>query len=124
MAYDEDLADRIRELLNGASDITEMRMFGGLAFLVGGNMGVAASGQGGLLVRVDPAKSDDVVATTTARPMEMRGREMQGWLRVDAEAIRTKRQLAKWVALGTTYARSLPAKSPSRRRKTAKGSSR
>lgn len=110
MAYDEDLADRIRELVGGESDLTEKKMFGGLSFLVGGNMAVAASGQGGLLVRVDPAESDTLVARSQARLMEMRGRAMQGWLRVDAEHVRTKRQLAKWVELGTTYARSLPAK--------------
>jgi hypothetical protein len=85
-------------------------MFGGLAFLIGGNMAVAASGQGGVLVRVDPAESDALVATTSARPMEMRGRQMQGWLRVGPEDLHTKRHLAKWVELGTTYARSLPAK--------------
>jgi TfoX/Sxy family transcriptional regulator of competence genes len=110
MAYDEDLAQRIREMLVDKPDITEKKMFGGLAFLIAGNMAVAASGQGGLLVRVDPTKSDKVVATTTARPMEMRGRAMQGWLRVDADDVRTKRQLAKWVQVGTTFARSLPAK--------------
>jgi TfoX/Sxy family transcriptional regulator of competence genes len=110
VAYDEELADRIRELVGNESALTEKQMFGGLAFLIGGNMAVAASGQGGVLVRVDPAQSDTLVATSNARPMEMRGRPMQGWLRVDAEEIRTKRQLAKWVELGTTYARSLPAK--------------
>ena len=110
MAYDEHLADRIRELIAGEADLTEQKMFGGLAFLIGGNMAVAASGQGGVLVRVDPAESDVLVATTSARPMEMRGREMQGWLRVGPEDLSTKRQLAKWVELGTTYARSLPAK--------------
>jgi TfoX/Sxy family transcriptional regulator of competence genes len=110
VAYDEELADRLRELVGSESDLTEQKMFGGLAFLVGGNMAVAASGQGGILVRVDPAESDALVATTNARLMEMRGRRMQGWLRVDAEDVRTKRQLAKWVELGTTYARSLPAK--------------
>ncbi len=110
MAYDEDLADRIRELVASESDLTEKKMFGGLAFLIGGNMAVAASGQGGVLVRVDPAQSDVLVATTNARLMEMRGRSMQGWLRVDPQDLRTKRQLAKWVELGTTYARSLPAK--------------
>jgi TfoX/Sxy family transcriptional regulator of competence genes len=110
MAYDEDLADRIRELLAGESDVIEKKMFGGLAFLLGGNMAVAASGQGGVLVRVDPAKSATLVAATNARPMEMRGRAMQGWLRVDSDDVRTKRQLAKWVGLGTTYARSLPGK--------------
>jgi TfoX/Sxy family transcriptional regulator of competence genes len=110
VAYDEKLADRIRELVDGESALTEKKMFGGLAFLIGGNMAVAASGQGGVLVRVDPARSDTLLATTNARLMEMRGRSMQGWLRVDPEDVRTRRQLAKWVELGTTYARSLPAK--------------
>jgi TfoX/Sxy family transcriptional regulator of competence genes len=110
MAYDEHLADRIRELVGGEPEVTEQKMFGGLAFLIGGNMAVAASGQGGVLVRVDPAQSDALVATTNARPMEMRGRPMQGWLRVDPEDVRAKRQLARWVELGTAYARSLPAK--------------
>ena len=110
MAYDEILADRIRELVSSQSDLTERKMFGGLAFLIGGNMAVAASGQGGVLVRVVPAQSDALVATPNARLMEMRGRQMQGWLRVGPEELRTKRQLAKWVELGTTYARSLPAK--------------
>jgi TfoX/Sxy family transcriptional regulator of competence genes len=110
VAYDEDLADRIRELVAAEAGLSEMKMFGGLAFLIGGNMAIAASGQGGLLVRVDPAASDRLVASTVARPMEMRGRQMDGWLRVDADAVRTERQLAKWVAIGTTFARSLPAK--------------
>jgi TfoX/Sxy family transcriptional regulator of competence genes len=110
VAYDEELADRIRELVVSEPGLTEKKMFGGLAFLIGGNMAVAASGQGGVLVRVDQAQSDKLVATTNARFMEMRGRSMQGWLRVDPEDLRTKRQLAKWVGLGTTYARSLPAK--------------
>ena len=110
MAYDEKLADRIRELVAGESGLTEKKMFGGLAFLIAGNMAVAASGQGGVLVRVDPEQSDTLLATTNARLMEMRGRSMQGWLRVDLEDVRTKRQLGKWVELGTAYARSLPAK--------------
>ena len=110
MAYDEDLADRTRALVAGESDLTEQKMFGGLAFLIGGNMAVAVSGQGGILVRVDPADSDRIVASTTARLMEMRGRSMRGWLRVDAEDVATKRQLAKWVRLGVDFARSLPAK--------------
>ena len=110
MAYDEELAARIRELLGGQADLTEKKMFGGLAFLIGGNMAVAASGQGGVLVRVDPARSETLVATTNASLMEMRGRRMQGWLRVDADDVRTKRQLAKWVGLGATYASSLPGK--------------
>jgi hypothetical protein len=110
VAYDEKLADRIRELVGDERGLREQKMFGGLAFLIGGNMAVAASGQGGILVHVDPAQSEELVATTDAYPMEMRGREMKGWLRVDAEDVRTKRQLAKWVELGTAYARSLPAK--------------
>jgi hypothetical protein len=110
MAFDEDLADRIRELVGGEAGLTEQKMFGGLAFLIGGNMAVAASGQGGVLVRVDPARTEELVASTGARPMEMRGREMRGWLRVGPEDVATKRQLARWVTLGTTYARSLPAK--------------
>lgn len=85
-------------------------MFGGLAFLIGGNMAIAASGQGGLLVRCDPEESNALVSKTKAHPMEMRGHELQGWLRVDADAVRTKRQLAKWVDIGTSRARSLPAK--------------
>jgi hypothetical protein len=110
VAYDEELADRIRGLIGMEPDLTEKKMFGGLAFLMGGNMAVAASGQGGVLVRVDPTHADILVATTKARPMEMRGRPMQGWLRVKPEDLRTKSQLAKWVQLGTTYARSLPVK--------------
>ena len=110
MAYDEQLADRIRELLADETGVTEQKMFGGLAFIIGGNMAVAASGQGGALVRVDPAESDELVATTTARLMEMRGRSMQGWLRVDSEHLRSERELAAWVDRGASYARSLPPK--------------
>src|SRR5436853_5761010 len=110
MAYDRELADRIRELIAGEADLAEKEMFGGLAFLIGGNMAVAASGQGGLLVRVDPATSDRLIATTSAQPMEMRGRSMDGWLRVDVEHLRTRRQLKTWVDRGTTYAESLAAK--------------
>ena len=110
MAYDEKLADRIRELVGDQPQLTEQKMFGGLAFLIGGNMAIGASGQGGILVRVDPEESDRLVATTSARPMEMRGREMRGWLRVEADEVRTKRELAKWVKVGTAYARSLPPK--------------
>jgi TfoX/Sxy family transcriptional regulator of competence genes len=116
VAYDEKLADRIRELIGGEPRLTEQKMFGGLAFLVDGNMAIAASGQGGALVRVDPATGDELVATTAAEPMEMRGRSMTGWLRVDAEHLTTKRQLAKWVDLGTAYARSLPVKKPKKRK--------
>ena len=111
MAYDEDLADRVRELVAKEKDLTEQKMFGGLAFLIGGNMAVAASGQGGILVRVDPAASAKLVSSTKASPMVMRGRAMDGWLRVDTEHVREKRQLAAWVKRGVTYARSLPGKS-------------
>jgi TfoX/Sxy family transcriptional regulator of competence genes len=110
MAYDEALAARVREVVEGEGGLTEKRMFGGLAFLIRGNMAIAASGQGGVLVRVDPEESDKLVGSTPARPMEMRGRQMPGWLRVAPEHVRTKRQLEKWVKLGTSYARSLPAK--------------
>jgi TfoX/Sxy family transcriptional regulator of competence genes len=111
VAYDEELAERIRQLVAGEPDLTEKKMFGGLAFLVGGNMAIAASGQGGVLVRVDPADSDRLVETTSASLMEMRGREMQGWLRVDSEDLRGEGELERWVELGTAYARSLPTKS-------------
>jgi TfoX/Sxy family transcriptional regulator of competence genes len=111
VAYDESLADRIRELVGGERGLTERKMFGGLAFLIGGNMAVAASGQGGILVRVDPARSHKLVSTTKAEPMVMRGKAMDGWLRVDTHDVREKRQLAAWVTRGVTYARSLPAKS-------------
>ena len=110
MAYDEDLAERIRELTDRERARTEMKMFGGLAFLISGNMAVAASGQGGILVRVDPDESDSLISKSKAYPMEMRGREMRGWLRVDAEHVRTKSQLSKWVERGVNYARSLPPK--------------
>jgi TfoX/Sxy family transcriptional regulator of competence genes len=110
MAYDEKLAERIRELVAGERNVREQKMFGGLAFLIRGNMAVAASGQGGLLVHVDPDESDRLVATTNAYLMEMRGRSMRGWLRVDSGDVGTKRELAKWVERGSAYARSLPAK--------------
>lgn len=108
MAYDEELAERIRALVAEEPGLTEQKMFGGLAFLLGGHMAVAASGQGGILVRVDPDQSDALLATGPAEPMEMQGRSMRGWLRVDADHVRTKRQLERWVRLGTSYARSLP----------------
>ena len=110
MAYDEELAARIRAQVAGEPGLTEKKMFGGLAFLIGGNMAVAASGQGGVLVRVDPAESESLVAKTTARPMEMRGRSMEGWLRVETGDVRTEQQLAAWVKRGVRYARSLPPK--------------
>ena len=107
MAYDEDLANRIRELVAADPDVTETRMFGGLAFLVGGKMSVAASGQGGLMVRVDPAETDALLAQPHTRPFEMRGRAMEGWLRVDADGVRTRHELEPWVRRGVAYARSL-----------------
>jgi TfoX/Sxy family transcriptional regulator of competence genes len=110
MAYDEDLADRIRELLSGETGVTEKKMFGGLAFLIGGHLAVAASGQGGVMVRADPGAADALVARSAATVVEMRGRPMKGWLRVDIEAVRTKRQLAKWVDIGAASARALPPK--------------
>ena len=110
VAYDEDLANRIRELVLTEQGVTEKRMFGGLAFLIDGNMSVSASSQGGLLLRVDPAQTDALLSKPHAHPFEMRGRTMQGWLRVDAEGLRTKRQLERWVARGIGYARSLPSK--------------
>jgi hypothetical protein len=111
VAYDEELASRIRELIGGEPGLTEQKIFGGLAFLIGGNMAVAASGQGGILVHVDPEQSGELVAGSNAYPMEMRGRQMKGWLRVDTEDVKTKRELARWVEVGAGYARSLPAKS-------------
>jgi TfoX/Sxy family transcriptional regulator of competence genes len=110
MAYDEDLAQRIRALVAKQRGVSEKKMFGGLAFLVGGNMAVAASGQGGILVRVGPEQSDQLTETTAASVAIMRGRPMPGWLRVDADHLRTGPQLKKWVDLGVGFARSLPAK--------------
>ena len=110
MAYDEELAARIRELVADEPGLAEKKMFGGLAFLIGGNMAVAASGQGGLLVRLDPEESDALVADSHARPFEMRGRLMRGWLRVDSEHVQAPNELALWVQRGTSFAGSLPAK--------------
>jgi TfoX/Sxy family transcriptional regulator of competence genes len=114
MAYDLELADRIRELVAGEEGVAEQRMFGGLAFLVNGNMSVAASGQGGLMVRVDPEETDALTDGERVRPMEMRGRMMRGWLRVDIVGAESSDQLEQWVARGVSYARSLPAKSTRR----------
>lgn len=111
MAYDEELANRIRELVPAERGVTEKRMFGGLAFLIDGNMVVSASSQGGLLLRVDPDETDELLGKPHAHPFEMRGRTMQGWLRVDVDGLRSKRELERWVRRGVDYARSLPAKS-------------
>jgi TfoX/Sxy family transcriptional regulator of competence genes len=110
VAYDEELASRIRDLLDDSADVTEKKMFGGLAFLVGGHMAIAASGQSGVLVRVDPAQSEELVATTRAEVAVMRGRPMAGWLRLGSEDVSADDELAKWVELGSGYARSLPPK--------------
>jgi len=110
VAFDEDLANRIRSVLGPEKGLTEKRMFGGLAFLIDGKMAVSVSGKGGLMVRVDPSETDRLVGRPHVGPFVMRGRPLDGWLRVDAEGVRTKRQLEAWVARGVAYARSLPAK--------------
>lgn len=111
MSYDEELAARIRELVHGEGALSEKAMFGGVAFLIGGNMAISASGQGGLLVRTDPARTDELAALPHVSVAVMRGRAMPGWLRVDADGVRTKPQLQRWVNEGVAYARSLPGKS-------------
>ena len=108
MAYDEELAGRIRQLIGSDPELTEKKMFGGLAFLIRGNMAIAASGQGGAMVRVDPVQSDTLVATTKAKLVNMRGRDMPGWLRISSDDPRTDDQLARWVEIGPGYARSPP----------------
>ncbi len=110
MGYDKDLANQIRELVAGEPGLTEKGMFGGLAFLINGNMSVSASGHGGLLLRVDPAQTDALLREPNAHPFEMRGVQMQGWMRVEVEGLQTKRELERWVARGISYARSLPPK--------------
>jgi TfoX/Sxy family transcriptional regulator of competence genes len=110
MGYDEDLANRIRELIAGEPDVSEQSMFGGLVFLVGGNMSVAAGGQGDLIVRVNPDDTDEFLAKPHAQPFVMRRRPMRGRIRVDAEGVRTRRQLERWVRRGVVYARSLPSR--------------
>ena len=110
MAYDQDLAGRVRELIAAESGVSEQPMFGGLAFLIGGHMSVAVSGQGGLLLHVDRDQTDVLLARPHAAPMVMRGRQMKGWVRVGADGVRTKRQLERWVERGVAYAKSLPPK--------------
>jgi TfoX/Sxy family transcriptional regulator of competence genes len=110
MAYDENLAGQVRELIAVNEAFAEQKMFGGLAFLIGGNMAVCVSGQGGLIVRVDREDTEALLAKPHARPFEMRSREMKGWVRVDSDGVRTKRQLEPWVRRGVSYARSLPPK--------------
>jgi hypothetical protein len=110
MAYDEDLANRIRELLAQQPGVDEKPMFGGLAFLVGGHMAVAASGKGGLMVRVPPDDTEKLLKRAHVSPMVMAGRETRGWLRVDGNGVKTQRQLGSWLAQGVGYVRSLPPK--------------
>jgi len=116
VAYDESLAERIRELLEARPDVIEKKMFGGLAFLIGGHMAISASGQGGALVRVDPEATSSLVAGGTAEVAVMRGRPMAGWLRVPSDRLRTKRQLEGWVNRAVGYVDALPPKQPARRR--------
>lgn len=115
VAYDTELADRIRFLIGAAPGVTEKKMFGGLAFLVGGNMAISASGRGGALVRVDPAEAAELAAKADASPAVMAGRAMRGWLRVSAGDLETDEQLTEWVNRSVGYARSLPPKRPGRR---------
>jgi len=110
MAYDEDLANRIREIVAAERGVEEKRMFGGLAFLINGNMSVVASGRGGLMVRVPPDDTETLLARDHVEPMVMAGRETRGWLRVVDAGVKTKRQLQGWVGRGVNYAKSLPPK--------------
>ena len=107
---DEDLPDRLREVLQDEPGVSEKAMFGGIAFLVNGHMAVSASGQGGLLLRVDPGQTDRLLARTHTSVAVMRGREMRGWMRIEADAIKTTRQLREWARHGVEFARSLPPK--------------
>jgi TfoX/Sxy family transcriptional regulator of competence genes len=110
VAYDQDLANRVREVVGTEAGVTERQMFGGLAFLIGGHMSVSVSGRGGLLLRCDPGETDALLRKPFAHPFQMRGRPMDGWLRIDTDGLRNKRQLERWVARGVGYARSLPPK--------------
>ncbi len=110
MAYDAELADRVRELIASERGVEEKKMFGGLAFLITGNMAVAVSSKGGLMVRVPPEETDRLLARDHVEPMIMAGRETRGWLRVHADGVKTKRQLSTWVARGVDHAKSLPPK--------------
>jgi len=110
MAYDEELANRVREVVHDEPALTEKKMFGGLAFLINGNMAVSASSQGGLLLRVDPAKTESFLDEPDVRRFEMGGRQMDGWLRVDESVVTSKKELRRWVGIGVAYASSLPPK--------------
>ncbi len=109
MAYDEQLAEQVREVLAGEPGLSEKRMFGGQGFLINGNLAVSASGQGGLLLRVDPAESETLVADPNASRAVMRGREMDGWLRIRTDGL-SDAELERWIGRGVSFARSLPAK--------------
>ncbi|MFE3541744.1 TfoX/Sxy family protein [Nocardia sp. NPDC059177] len=115
MAYDEELAERIREIVYPRPDLDEKRMFGGLAFLIGGHLAVAVSGKGGLMVRVDPAEGDALVDGATVTPMVMAGREMRGWVRIGAATVDDDAVLRTWVERGVRYARTLPPKKPKKK---------
>jgi TfoX/Sxy family transcriptional regulator of competence genes len=115
VAYDERLAERVRELLADERDVSEQRMFGGLSFLVGGNMAVAVSSRDGLLVRVGPDAFEEALERPGTSPMEMGGRQMKGWVFVAPDKLGRKRELAAWVGRGTRFARSLPPKQVSGR---------
>jgi TfoX/Sxy family transcriptional regulator of competence genes len=110
MAYDEDLANRLRELLADEEAVTEKKMFGGLAFLLHGNMSVSASRNGGLLARIDPAETDATLARPHVARMEMGGRTMDGWITVAPEGLKTKRELTAWVKRSVAFAKTLPRK--------------
>src|SRR5579862_7210887 len=116
MAYDEELAHRLRELLAGEDGISEKKMFGGLAFLVHGNMSVSASRNGGLLVRLNPAETDAALARPHVALMQMGGRTMEGWITVAPDGLATKRELAAWVKRSLTFVRTLGPKQRPRRR--------
>src|SRR3954453_15944634 len=109
MAYDEELAERVREVVATEAGLTEKRMFGGLGFMVGGHLAVSASGQGGLLLRCDPAETEALVAQPSAERFRMRGRERGGWLPLDVSGM-DDAELRRWIAVGVRYARSLPPK--------------
>jgi hypothetical protein len=110
MAYDEVLAGRIRDLIGPDPELTEKKMFGGLAFLIRGHMAISASGQGGVLVHVDAERTGELIATTAATVAVMQGREMPGWLRVSADDVARDDDLSPWVETGIGHARSLPPK--------------
>ncbi len=110
MAYDEELADRVRAIVETERGLTEKRMFGGLAFLIDGNMAVSASSRGGLLLRVDPARTEELIQSPAADRFQMRGREMDGWLGIDRSGLQTDSELERWVSIGIAFARTLPPK--------------